>query len=70
MARGVTLLTSDPVNSDAFHPTDAGCNNVLPPGLITFGARYSVQAHVCPVDCVISFKTYNTVNDMRKWEDE
>jgi len=63
-------LTSDPVNSDAFHPADAGRNDVFPPGLVTFGPRYSVQAHVCPVHCVITCKIYNGVNDKRKWEDE
>lgn len=69
-SRGLSILTSDPVNSDAFHPTDAGSYDVLPPGLITFGPGNSVQAHVCPVHGVISCKTYNTVNDKRKWDDE
>lgn len=66
----MTILTSDPVNSDAFHPADAGSNDVLPPSLITFGPGYSVQAHVCPVHSVISCKTYNTVNEKTKWDDE
>lgn len=68
--QGVTILTSDPVNSDAFHPADASSNDVLPPRLITFGPGYSVQAHVCPVHGVISCKTYNIVNDERKLDDE
>jgi len=67
---GVTIPTSNPVNSYAFHSTDACSYDVFPPGLITFGARYSIQPHVCPVHCVISCKLHHTVNGKRKWDDE
>lgn len=46
--------TSDPVDGDAFHPADAGGDDVLPPRLITFGPRNLVQSHVCPVHSLIA----------------
>lgn len=51
--RGGMILTSYPVDSNALHATDASCDDVLPPSLITFGPGNSVQAHVRPVHCVI-----------------
>lgn len=45
--------TSNPVDGDAFHPADAGGDDVLPPRLITFGPRNLVQSHVCPVHSLI-----------------
>lgn len=53
-SRRATRLTSNPVDGDAFDPADAGSYDVLPPGLITFSPGNSVQAHICPVDSVIS----------------
>lgn len=46
--------TGDPVDGDAFHPADAGGDDVLPPRLITFGPRNLVQSHVCPVHSLIA----------------
>lgn len=46
--------TSNPVDGDAFHPTDAGGDDVLPPRLITLGPRNPVQSHVRPVHSVIA----------------
>lgn len=59
-------LTGDPVNSDAFHPADAGGDDVLPPGLVAFGAGDSVQTHVCPVHSVVSCEMHNAVNEERE----
>lgn len=69
-AQRETTLTSDPVNSDALHPTYAGSNNVLPPGLITFGSGNSVQAHVCPVHSVIPCEIQCKVHKDSKCVDE
>lgn len=62
----ITILTSNPVNSNAFHPADACSNDVFSPCLVTFGTGYSVQAHICPVHSVISCRIHHTVNDRRK----
>lgn len=52
----VTTPTRDPVHGDALHSTDPSGDDVLPPGLIPFGAGYPVQPHVRPVHGVVSCK--------------
>lgn len=42
LSLGVMILTSNPVDSNALDPADASSDDVLPPGLITFGAGDSV----------------------------
>lgn len=54
--------TSNPVDGDAFHPTDASGDDVLPPRLITFGPRNPVQSHVCPVYSVIACQRWKKNN--------
>lgn len=49
--------TSNPVNGDALHSTDASRDDVLPPRLITLGPRNPVQAHVGPVHRVVACET-------------
>lgn len=69
-ACAVTTLTSYPVDSNAFHPADASRDDVLPPRLIASGTRYSVQAHIRPVNSVISCRMCRMVNDKSKQRDE
>lgn len=54
-----STLTGDPVNGDALDPTDAGGDDVLPPGLVPFGPGYPIETHICPVHRVIPCQTVN-----------
>lgn len=47
--------TRYPVHCNAFHSSQAICNDVFLPRLVPSSSAYFVEPHICPVDSIISY---------------